>query len=166
MNLVIILSILLTFSAVCYMLLGIRLVGGKREIGSIPLAAMFFIIGFWILGGALEMVADNYVVFSIGRVGHFIGSALVPCGFADLFSGIHRQFDVRDDRCRIADRTDLVDRDRVDQLLARIHVVLARSQRRRPVSDPTERLGTLVPFPSCTLCICCGGRGHSHFVAA
>lgn len=85
MKLVIILSILLTFSAVCYMLLCVRLVGGQREIGSIPLASMLFIIGFWVLGGALEMVADNYLIFSIGRVGHFVGSALVPVALLVCF---------------------------------------------------------------------------------
>jgi len=78
MNMVTILSILLAFSAVCYMLLATRLVGSDRQIGSRPLGAMFFVIGLWVLGGAIEMIASTFLIFSIGRVGHFIGTALVP----------------------------------------------------------------------------------------
>jgi hypothetical protein len=85
MNLVVILSILLAFSAVCYMLLGSRLVGGDRQIGSSPLGAMFFVIGLWVLGGAIEMIASNFVIFSIGRVGHFVGTALVPVTLLFVF---------------------------------------------------------------------------------
>ena len=78
MNMLATLSVLLGFSAVCYFLLGVRLLGGKREIGSLPLGVTFLIITFWVLGGAVEMMAPNYVVFSIGRVGHYLGTALVP----------------------------------------------------------------------------------------
>lgn len=85
MNLAVILPILLTFSAVCYLLLGMRLLGGNREIGSAALGAMFLIVGFWVLGGAIEQIADSYVVFSVGRVGHFVGSALVPIALLVCF---------------------------------------------------------------------------------
>jgi len=78
MNLEIVLSLLLFFSAVCYGLLGIRLLGGKREVGSLPVGATFIAIGIWVLGGAVELVAPNFLVFSIGRTGHFVGTALVP----------------------------------------------------------------------------------------
>lgn len=78
MNLLVVLSILLTFSALCYLLLGVRLLGGQRQIGSSPLGTLFLVIGLWVLGGALESIADSYLVFSIGRIGHFVASALVP----------------------------------------------------------------------------------------
>jgi PAS domain-containing protein len=78
MNLLIIFSVLLGFSAVCYFLLSVRLINGEREIGSLPLGVTFLIISFWVIGGAVEMMAPNYVVFSIGRVGHFLGTALIP----------------------------------------------------------------------------------------
>jgi len=78
MNLEIALSVLLGLSAICYALLGMRLIGGKREVGNILVGAMFIIIGIWILGGAMELMATTYVVFSIGRTGHFLGTALVP----------------------------------------------------------------------------------------
>ncbi len=78
MNLEIVLSLLLFFTAVCYGLLGIRLLGGKREVGSLPVGATFIAIGIWVLGGVVELVAPNFLVFSIGRTGHFLGTALVP----------------------------------------------------------------------------------------
>lgn len=78
MNLEIVLSLLLFFTAVCYGLLGIRLLGGKREVGSLPVGATFIAIGIWVLGGVVELVAPNFLIFSIGRTGHFIGTALVP----------------------------------------------------------------------------------------
>jgi diguanylate cyclase (GGDEF)-like protein/PAS domain S-box-containing protein len=78
MNLLVIFSVLLGFSAVCYFLLGVRLMSGKREIGSLPLGVTFVVISLWVLGGAIEMMATSYVVSSVGRVGHFVGTAVVP----------------------------------------------------------------------------------------
>lgn len=78
MNLTVAISVLLGFSAVCYFLLGIRLAGGKREIGSLPLGAAMMIIALWVLGGAIENMATTIPVFMLGRVGHFVGTALVP----------------------------------------------------------------------------------------
>lgn len=78
MNLVVILSVLLLFSAVGYVLLGIRLLKGEREIGSLPLGITFLVISYWVLGGAIEQMADSFVVFSVGRIGHFVGTALIP----------------------------------------------------------------------------------------
>jgi len=85
MNLEIVLSLLLFFSAICYGLLGIRLIGGKREVGSLPVGAVFIVIGVWVLGGAIELMAPNYLVFSIGRTGHFFGTALVPVAILICF---------------------------------------------------------------------------------
>lgn len=78
MDLDVALSVLLIFSAACYLLLGVRLVTLKREIGSMPIGALFVVISFWVMGGAVELLADTFEVFSIGRTGHFIGTALVP----------------------------------------------------------------------------------------
>jgi diguanylate cyclase (GGDEF)-like protein len=85
MNLEIVLSVLLFFSAVCYALLGMRLIGGTREVGSLPIGATFIVIGIWVLGGAIELVAPNYLVFSIGRTGHFVGTAFVPVAILICF---------------------------------------------------------------------------------
>ena len=78
MTLAAILSILLGFSAVCYMLLGIRSFGGQKEIGSVPLGITFILIGFWVLGGAVEFIAPTEKLFTFGRMGHWLGTALVP----------------------------------------------------------------------------------------
>lgn len=78
MNLTVAISVFLGFTAVCYLLLGIRLVSGKREIGSIPLGAALLVIAFWVLGGAVENMATSFVWFTAGRIGHFVGTALVP----------------------------------------------------------------------------------------
>lgn len=88
MNLPVILSALLAFSAVCYLLLGLRLVGDKRQIGGRAMAVLFFIVSYWVLGGAIELAARSYVVFTIGRMGHFVGTALVPIALLLCF----RQF--------------------------------------------------------------------------
>lgn len=85
MNLEIVLSILLLFSAFCYVLLGIRLIGGKRVVGSVPVGATFIIIGAWVLGGAIELLSTDFAVFSIGRTGHFLGTALIPVALLICF---------------------------------------------------------------------------------
>jgi diguanylate cyclase (GGDEF)-like protein len=85
MNLEIVLSVLLFFSSVCYGLLGMRLISGKREVGSLPVGAVFIIIAVWVLGGAVELVAPNFLVFSIGRTGHFFGTAFVPVAILICF---------------------------------------------------------------------------------
>ena len=72
------LAVLLLFSATTYMVLGARLVLAKREVGTMPIAILFGIISLWVLGGAVELLSSTYYVFSIGRVGHFIGSAFLP----------------------------------------------------------------------------------------
>ncbi len=78
MNLDVALSVLLIFSAACYLSMGVRLVASKREIGTIPIGLLFIIVSFWVMGGAIELMSSNFVVFSIGRTGHFLGTALVP----------------------------------------------------------------------------------------
>ena len=78
MNLDTALSILLIFSAACYLMLGIRLIAARREVGSVPIGVLFVIISFWVMGGAVELMAESFLVFSIGRTGHFVGTALLP----------------------------------------------------------------------------------------
>ena len=85
MNLDIVLCVLLAISAICYVLLAARLLRGKREVGSVPLGATFIAIGLWVLSGSIELMATTLPVFTIGRVGHFVGTALVPVGILICF---------------------------------------------------------------------------------
>lgn len=43
-----------------------------------PIGVLFVLISIWVVGGGIELLADDFAVFSIGRTGHFIGTALVP----------------------------------------------------------------------------------------
>jgi diguanylate cyclase (GGDEF)-like protein len=85
MNLNFILAILLYVSAICYVLLGVRVIFAKRDTGSVSVGITFGIIGLWVLGGALELSASSQLLFSIGRVGHFVGTALVPVSLLVCF---------------------------------------------------------------------------------
>ncbi len=78
MNLHVALSVLLIFSAACFALLGVRLVTSKRQVGSVPIGVLLMVISIWVIGGAIEMLSSTFFMFSIGRTGHFIGTALVP----------------------------------------------------------------------------------------
>ena len=78
MNLDVALSVLLIFSAACYLSLGVRLISSKREVGSMPIGILFIVVSIWVMGGAIELMSSTFEVFSIGRTGHFIGTALVP----------------------------------------------------------------------------------------
>jgi len=78
MNLYVALSVLLIFSGACFALLGIRLVASKRQVGSVPIGVLLIVISFWVMGGAVELLSSTFFMFSIGRTGHFVGTALVP----------------------------------------------------------------------------------------
>ncbi len=78
MNLHVALAVLLIFAAACYALLGLRLVMLKREVGSVPIGVLFIVISFWVMGGGVELLSSTFEMFSIGRTGHFVGTALVP----------------------------------------------------------------------------------------
>ena len=78
MNLDIVMPVLLVVCAAFYAMLGLRLIFSKREVGSRPIGMLFIVICFWVLGGAIEMLSSTFLVFSIGRTGHFVGTALVP----------------------------------------------------------------------------------------
>ncbi|MBT8083475.1 MAG: diguanylate cyclase [Gammaproteobacteria bacterium] len=72
------LAIALIFTAASYALLGLRLASTRREAGVVPVGVLFVVIAFWVLGGAIELLATSFDVFSIGRTGHFFGTSLVP----------------------------------------------------------------------------------------
>ena len=72
------LSILLLCSAICYLLLGLRLIRSRHEVGTVPMGVLFVVISGWVVGGAIEMASTSFVVFSVGRTFHFFGTALLP----------------------------------------------------------------------------------------
>lgn len=78
MNLYVAISVLLIFSAACYALMGVRLIASKREVGTVPIGVLLIVISFWVIGGAIELLSSTFLMFSIGRTGHFIGTALLP----------------------------------------------------------------------------------------
>ena len=78
MNLSASMSTFIGFAAVCYFVLGLRLIGGKREIGSLPLGAAFLVISCWVFGGAVEMTATSLTTLTVGSLGHYVGTALLP----------------------------------------------------------------------------------------
>ena len=85
MNLDVVLSVLLACCAICYMLLALHVLGGKRELGSLALRVTFVLIGWWVLSGAFELMATSLPMFTIGRAGFLIGTALVPVSLLICF---------------------------------------------------------------------------------
>jgi diguanylate cyclase (GGDEF)-like protein len=78
MTLDVALAVLLTFSAACYLLLGVRLIASRREVGSRPIGVLFIVISCWVMGGGVELLSTSFEMFAFGRTGHFVGTALVP----------------------------------------------------------------------------------------
>ena len=78
MNLSLILSFFVALGAIGYLSLAVRLFSGKRTVGSLPLGLTFLVISLWVFGGAIELAAESFVLFTVGRVGHYLGTALVP----------------------------------------------------------------------------------------
>ncbi len=78
MNLDLALSVLLIFTAACYLIMGTRLIASKREVGSMPIGVLFVVVSIWVMGGAIELLSSTFTAFTIGRTSHFIGTALVP----------------------------------------------------------------------------------------
>ena len=72
------LSVILMFSAACYLALGLRLIVAKREAGTVPMGVLFAVISFWVVGGAIELMSTTFYIFSVGRTCHFVGTALLP----------------------------------------------------------------------------------------
>ena len=78
MTLDVAIAVLLTFSAACYLLLGLRLIASRREVGSLPIGVLFIVISFWVMGGGVELLSTSFEMFALGRTGHFVGTSLVP----------------------------------------------------------------------------------------
>lgn len=78
MTLDIALSVVLMFSAGCYLALGLRVIAAKREVGTVPIGLLFAVMSFWVVGGAIELMSTTFYVFSIGRTCHFVATALLP----------------------------------------------------------------------------------------
>jgi len=78
MNLATVLSVVLMLSAVGYLLLGIRMLTTKRHASNLPISLLILLIAVWVMGGAVELIAPTLSIFSIGRTGHFIGTAFAP----------------------------------------------------------------------------------------
>ena len=60
MNLDVLLSTLLIFSATCYLSLGVRLVTSKRTAGSVPVGVLFMLVSIWVMGGAIELLSSSF----------------------------------------------------------------------------------------------------------
>lgn len=72
------LAVLLLFSATCYTVLGVQLMAAKRDVATIPIGVLFLVVAVWVLGGAIELMSSSFLIFSIGRTGHFVGAAFLP----------------------------------------------------------------------------------------
>jgi len=78
MTIEIALAMLLMFTAACYLVLGLRLVIGKRDVGTVPIGMLFVVISAWVVGGGIELLSVSPFGFLFGRTGHFVGTALLP----------------------------------------------------------------------------------------
>ena len=72
------LAIVLIVSASCYLLVGAGIIALNKGVGALPIGVLFIVISVWVVGGAVELLATSFTMFSIGRTGHFVGTALVP----------------------------------------------------------------------------------------
>ena len=72
------LAVVLMFAAACYLAMGLRLFVAARDVGTMPIGILFLVISVWVVGGAIELMANSYFVFAIGRTCHFVGTALLP----------------------------------------------------------------------------------------
>ena len=73
-----VLAVIQIFSAACYLALGLQLVVGRQEPGAMSIGMLLVVISFWVLGGAVELMSNSFVGFSIGRTGHFVGTSFLP----------------------------------------------------------------------------------------
>lgn len=72
------LAVILLIGAVGYLALGLQLLAGKRQMGTLPIGTLFVFVALWVLGGAIELLSTTFLMFSIGRTLHFVGTGLVP----------------------------------------------------------------------------------------
>ena len=78
MNVDVLTAVLLIFGAACYLLLGGRMIASRRDMGSAPIGIIFILMAIWVGGGAIEVLASSFSIFSIGRSGHFVATASLP----------------------------------------------------------------------------------------
>jgi diguanylate cyclase (GGDEF)-like protein len=78
MSLDVTLSAILIFAAASYFLLGLRLLIARRDTGTMPMGTLFVVISVWVIGGAIELLSSDFLLFTIGRTCHFFGTALLP----------------------------------------------------------------------------------------
>ena len=56
-------SILLMLTAAAYIALAVRAVTGREESGSRTMGLIFLLVGVWVAGGAIELIAPNRTLF-------------------------------------------------------------------------------------------------------
>lgn len=78
MTLAAIMSAIMGFSALGYVLLGLLVTGSARNRANAPLGITFVLMGVWVAGGSVELVATSWSLFSVAHLGHFLGTAFVP----------------------------------------------------------------------------------------
>ena len=78
MNLDSIIAVVLSLSAVGFLVLGTRLLLVTRRTGHSAIGGLFLVIGIWVAGGAVELLSTTYMQFSAGRTLHFFGTAFLP----------------------------------------------------------------------------------------
>lgn len=78
-------AVLLCLGAFGYALMAARLLRGPREAGDLPIALTAATLGLWVLGGGIQLMATSPLVFSTGRLGHFVGAALASVALLVAF---------------------------------------------------------------------------------
>ena len=81
---------LMIASGVCYAILAVRNFRLPREPGHVSMALVGLGIAVWVIGGAAQLVTDSYLVYTLGRLGHFLGTAFVPVGLVVAFRAYTR----------------------------------------------------------------------------
>ncbi|MEM7433177.1 MAG: histidine kinase N-terminal 7TM domain-containing protein, partial [Pseudomonadota bacterium] len=72
------LAVILLIGAVGYIALGIQLIAGRRGVGTLPSGVLFLFVALWVMGGAIELFASSFFMFSVGRTFHYVGTSIVP----------------------------------------------------------------------------------------
>lgn len=78
MNFASLISAGLMLCAAGYLLLGLRLLVAGQQDGKVPIGLLGILVGAWVAGGAVELLATNVTTFLVGRTGHFVGTAFAP----------------------------------------------------------------------------------------
>ena len=73
-----IVATILIVSAAAYLVLGAVLFLARRKPGGCTIGLLYGVVATWVAGGAIEVLATSAQVFTIGRTGHFVGTAFLP----------------------------------------------------------------------------------------